>query len=151
MKNKIGFRMNEKFFTGITLGKDDIIKLEGYSRSGVKVSTFLKRYGKEGVMELLHYYDLEDEILNEYHIHKLTPEEKEKMDIKEMNKVQKSTNETVPVEETYENTLLDIEEEYPDQDDYWNYPLMYDPEDEDVFEYPWGIGQNKFEHSWCEW
>ena len=28
-------------------------------------------------MDILHYYDLEEDILEEYHIHRLSPEEKE--------------------------------------------------------------------------
>ena len=66
-----------EYFTGITLGRNDIVKVGVYSKHRMKVSTILNRYGKKGVLNLLINYDLEEEILEEYHIHKLTPEEKE--------------------------------------------------------------------------
>jgi len=128
------------YFTGITLGKDDTVKVGVYSTYGMKVSTVLKRYGKKGVMNLLLHYDLEEEILEEYHIHRLSPEEKEMRNrVEEMNKVQEETNVSVPVEETFETTTTqDFDEEYPDleeydEGEYWDYPVLYDPEDEEGY------------------
>ena len=120
-------KLDGVYFTGITLGKDDIVKVGVYSTHRMKVSTVLKRYGKKGVMDLLHYYDLEEDILEEYHIHRLSPEEKEMMDrVEQMNKVQEDTNVSVPVEETFETTTTqEVDEEYPDleeydEGDFWN-------------------------------
>ena len=134
----------EVYFTGITLGKNDLVKVGVYSTYGMKVSTVLKRYGKEGVMKLLVYYDLDEEILDEYHIHRLTPEEKEMKGVEQMDKIQENTNVSVPVEETFETTTTqDMEEESPEMEeyvgnDYRNYPVLYDPEDEDGYGGYWG-------------
>lgn len=126
------------FFTGITLGRSDIVRVGVYSKHRMKVSTVLKRYGKKGVMDLLLYYDLEEDILEEYHIHRFSQEEKEMREmVEQMNKVQEDT--TIPEEETFETTTTqDMEVEYPDQDGYdeggyWDYPVLYDPEDEDGY------------------
>ena len=135
-------KLDGVYFTGITLGKDDIVKVGVYSTHRMKVSTVLKRYGKKGVMDLLIHYDLEEEILEEYHIHRLSPEEKE------MSKVQEDTNVSVPVEETFETTTTqEVDEEYPDleeydEGDFWNYPVLFDPEDEEEYGGYWGYGNN---------
>lgn len=139
---------NGVYFTGITLGKDDIVKVGVYSSYGMKVSDILKRDGKRGVMNLLPNYDLEEEILKEYHIHKLSPEEKEMREkVEQMNKVQKETSVSVPVEEIIETITQDVDEEYPDLDEYdeggyWDYPVLYDPEDEDGYGGFRGFGHN---------
>lgn len=137
------------YFTGITLGKDDIVKVGVYSTHGMKVSTVLKRYGKKGVINLLLHYDLEEEILEEYHIHRLSPEEKEMRNrVEEMNKVQEETSVSVPVEETFETTTTqEVDEEYPDLEEYdegdnWDYPVLFDPEDEEGYGGYWGYGNN---------
>lgn len=142
-------KLDGVYFTGITLGKDDIVKVGVYSTHGMKVSTVLKRYGKKGVMNLLLHYDLEEEILEEYHIHRLSPEEKEMRDrVEEMNKVQEDTNVSVPVKETFETTTTqEVDEEYPDQEEYdegdnWDYPVLFDPEDEEGYGGYWGYGSN---------
>lgn len=137
------------FFTGITLGRSDIVRVGVYSKHRMKVSTVLKRYGKKGVMDLLLYYDLEEEILEEYHIHRLSPEEKEMRDrVEEMNKVQEETTVSVPVEETFETTTTQEEdEEYfdlegYDEEDNWDYSVLFDPEDEEGYGGYWGYGNN---------
>lgn len=137
------------YFTGITLGYDDIVEVGVYSTHRMKVSTILNRYGKKGVLDLLLHYDLEEEILEEYHIHRLSPEEKEmKERVQQMNKVQEETSESVHVEETFETTTTqDFDEECPDldefvEDEYWDYPVLYDPEDEDGYRGCMGYGNN---------
>ena len=143
---KTDFRESEEvYFTGITLGRNDIVRVGVYSTHGMKVSTVLERYGKKGVMDLLLYYDLEEEILEEYHIHRLSPDEKELREgLEQMNRVQEDTNVSVPVEETFETTTTqDMEEESPEMEeyvgnDYRNYPVLYDPEDEDGYGGYWG-------------
>lgn len=144
MEVKTVFRELEgEYFTGITLGKNDIVKVGVYSKHRMKVSTILNRYGKKGVLNLLLHYDLEEEILEEYHIHKLTPEEKEMREkLEQMNKVQEDTNVSVTVEETIETTTtLDVDEEYPDRKNMKRGTtrtiLWYDPEDEGGYGGPW--------------
>lgn len=147
---KTDFREQKRvYFTGITLGKDDVVKVGVYSTHGMKVSTVLKRYGKKGVMDLLLHYDLEEDILEEYHIHRLSPDEKEMRDrVEEMNKVQEDTKVSVPVEETFETTTTqEVDEEYPDLEgyderDFWIYPVLFEPEDEEGYGGYWGYGNN---------
>lgn len=142
----------EGYFSGVTLGKNDIIKDGGHK---VKVSTFLKRHGKEGVIALLPYYDLEEEILEEYHIHLQTPaekarREKEKLEqekAEQMNNVQDNATVSVPEEEIFETSVTEVEE-----DDNWAYDLneedylnsvLYDEEDDPMdssFFYPCDSG-----------
>ena len=150
MKIKTDFRESDGvYFTGITLGRNDIVRVGVYSTHGMKVSTVLERYGKKGVMNLLLYYDLEEEILEEYHIHRLSPDEKELREgLEQMNRVKEDTNVSVPVGETFETTTTqDVEEESPEQEenvgyDYWIYPVLYDPEDEEGYGGYWGYRNN---------
>ena len=137
-----------EYFTGITLGKNDIVKVGVYSKHRMKVSTILNKYGKKGVMNLLLHYDLEEEILEEYHIHKLTPEENEMREkLEQMNKVQEDTNVSVTVEETIETTTtLDVDEEYPNKKNKMRGTtgtiLWYDPKDKGRYGGPWKYVNN---------
>jgi len=137
-----------EYFTGITLGKNDIVKVGVYSRHRMKVSTILNRYGKKGVLNLLINYDLEEEILEEYHIHKLTPEEKEMREkLEQMNKVQEDTNVSVTVGDTFETTTTqDVDEEYPDRKNMMRGTtgtiLWYNPKDESWYGGPWKCRNN---------
>lgn len=136
------FRDSEKeYFSGRTLGKDDLIVRDGRR---MKVSTYLKRHGKDGVWDLLHYFDLEDEILEEYNIHAMTAEEYA-MRMQKLNEVenvpveniQESTSVSSPVQEDFvTSTTTDIVENdnrTPDviKEDYMN-SVLYDPEDPPV-------------------
>lgn len=129
------------YFNRITLGKDDLIMDGGRE---VKVSTYLRKYGKEGVIELLSYYDLEDEILEEYHIHLQTPaekarREKERLDkekAEQINNIQRCTSVSAPEEEIFETTATEVvEDDFKTSDvneeDYMN-SVLYDPEDDPV-------------------
>ena len=129
------------YFNRITLGKNDLIMDGGRE---VKVSTYLRKYGKEGVIELLSYYDLEDEILEEYHIHLQTSAEKarrekerlEKEKAEQINNVQRCTSVSAPEEEIFETTATEVvEDDFKTSDvneeDYMN-SVLYDPEDDPV-------------------
>ena len=125
---------NESYFKGITLGNDDLIKDGGHE---VEVRTYLKKHGKEGVFELLHEYDLEEDILEEYHIHKETPSEKVKRE-KEILKEEKTILEenaqecisvTSLMEEVFETTVTDSEQQLQDLElSDWDYEnsVLYD-------------------------
>ena len=142
----------EGYFSGVTLGKNDIIKDGGHK---VKVSTFLKRHGKEGVIALLPYYDLEEEILEEYHIHLQTPaekarREKEKLEqekAEQMNNVQDNTTVTALEKEVFETSITEVEEDdnwasHLCEEDYMN-SVLYDSEDDPMdssFFYPCDSG-----------
>ena len=145
----------EGYFSGVTLGKDDIIKDSGHK---VKVSTFLKRHGKEGVIALLPYYDLEEEILEEYHIHLQTPaekarREKEKLEqekAEQMNNVQDNTTVTALEKEAFETSITEVEEDdnwasHLCEEDYMN-SVLYDSEDDPVDSSFYNPSETGWEH-----
>lgn len=126
-----------EYFSGITLGKNDLV-LDGGRE--VKVYTYLKKYGKDGVIRLLHYYDLDEEILKEYHIHKQTPEEKTRRENEKLVKGKTEVQDCISVstleEDIFETTDTEIvEDDYrtPDynKEDHMN-SVLYDPEDDPV-------------------
>lgn len=130
-----------EYFSGVTLGKNDLVWDGGRE---IKVSTYLRRYGKDGVIELLSYYDLEDEILEEYHIHLQTPADKArrekenlvKENAEQKNGVQDCTSVSAPEGEDFETTASEVvEDDYltsdVNEEDYMN-SVLYDPEDDPV-------------------
>lgn len=143
----------EEYFSGVTLGKDDIIKDGGHN---VKVSTFLKRHGKEGVIALLPYYDLDEEILEEYHIHLQTPAERarrekenaHKVKTEQLNKVQDCTSVSSYEEEVYETTATEVDEDdciTLEEEDYMN-SVLYDSEDDPVDSSFYNPSETSWEH-----
>ncbi len=138
------------YFSDITLGYNDLVQDGGRI---VKVSTYLKKHGKDGVIALLPYYDLEDEILEEYHIHLQTPadrarRDKEKLAKKETNQVdnaQDCTSVAAPEEDVFESTATEDEDDYMtsgvDEEDYMD-SVLYDPEDE-----PWDSSSSFYEET----
>lgn len=139
MKNvKYSFDIRDEFndfpFKRVTLGKKDKTEVGLFPNKNIKkVSTILKKFGKEGVIRLLHYYDLDDEILKEYHLHLKKTE-----DVLDEQKsvVQERTTVSVHMKETHVTTSTeDIEEDYQDQDacveyEPFVYSVLYDPEDD---------------------
>lgn len=130
----------EKYFKGITLGNNDLIKYGGLK---IKVSTYLKKFGKKGVFELLHEYDLEDDILEEYHIQKMTPSEKSMREmeiIKEEDTIleenaQERTSVSSLMEEVFETTVTDSEQQLQNLElSDWDYEnsVFYDAEDDPI-------------------
>ncbi len=121
------------------LGKNDTIGMGVYV--GETVKDCLKKNGRKSILEILKYYDLDEEILKEYHyrylgIHQDYPGDSDK-------KVQE-------LEETYvSTTTLDWDEEFlepveDEVDDPWYCPVDYDPEDDDEFGNPRSPGYNKY-------
>ncbi len=148
MRNiEISFDIREEFhdvpFKKITLGKKDKTQEGLFPNKNIKkVTTILKKFGKKGVIRLLHYYDLDEEILEEYHIHKQTLDEKTRREkerrVKEKteqkNTVQDCTSVSTPEEKGFETTTTEIvEDEYMtpivNDEDYKN-SVLYDPEDD---------------------
>ena len=153
MKNvKYSFDIRDDFndfpFTRVTLGRKDKTEVGLFPNKNIKkVSTILKKFGKEGVIRLLHYYDLDDEILKEYHLHLKKTE-----DVLDEQKsvVQERTTVSVPMEETYVTTSTeDLDEDSQEQDacveyEPLVYSVLYDPED-DPEEWkipPYGVQRN---------
>ena len=128
-----------KSFTGITLGRNDIIKVGVYGTHRMKVSTVLARYGKKGVKELLNHYDLEEDILLEYHLlHKTNEKEQDRQDF-----VQEILSLSFPVEKTFVKTTTQVGKEYHDQgqyDEYENDLDCYDNSEDNEFGPLWGPG-----------
>lgn len=143
----------EEYFSGITLGKDDLVKDGGRD---VKVSTFLRKYGKDGVIELLSYYDLDEEILKEYHIHLQTHAERarrekenaHKVKTEQLNKVQDCTSVSSYEEEVYETTATEVDEDdciTLEEEDYMN-SVLYDSEDDPVDSSFYNPSETGWEH-----
>lgn len=116
------------------LKMDDTIGMGVYV--GETVKDCIKKNGRKSILEILKYYDLDENILKECHYKSLGTHQENPNQVK--NKVQVSK--TDPVEEFVTTTTLD--EEYLDQEemdyenDYWNTPVLYDPEDDDEFAGP---------------
>ena len=116
-----------------TLGLCDLIEMG--ENTGETVETCVKRFGKKSLLNVLKYYNLSEDVQMMYHFH--LNQHQENPNLVE-NKVQVSK--TDPVEEFVTTTTLD--EEYLDQEemdfenDYWNTPVLYDPEDDDEFADP---------------
>ena len=132
------FRDSEKeYFSGCTLGMNDLVVRDGHR---MKVSTYLKRHGKKGVMDLLHDFDLEDEILEEYNIHAMTAEEYA-MRMQKLNEVenvpvenvQESTSVSSLVQEEFvTSTTIDIEEICQESSSNYKNSVLYDVEDDPI-------------------
>lgn len=116
------------------LKMDDTIGMGVYV--GETVKDCIKKNGRKSILEILKYYDLDENILKECHYKSLGTHQENLNQVK--NNVQVSK--TDPVEEFVTTTSLD--EEYLDQEeidyenDYWNTPVLYDPEDDDEFADP---------------
>lgn len=132
----------DEYFSGVTLGKNDTIQIS--ANHEVTVGTYLKKFGKEGVIDLLSSFNLEDDILEEYHIHLQTPAEKAKREREMLVKenaelksgVKNSINVSAPQEGVFETTATEIvDDDYMSLDvyeeDYIN-NVLYDSEDDPV-------------------
>ena len=130
--------------TSHVLKKDKVQRGLFPNKNTCKVKTILDTYGKEGVITLLKYYDLDETILKEYHIH---PKKKEVTEEQEVVVLYR-TREYGPFEEVVEtNSDLNVDDEsqtqyeftqdYTDQEEYvetdsWKESVLYDPEDDPV-------------------
>jgi hypothetical protein len=160
---KILFDIKEEYhdvpFKKITLGKKDKTQEGLFPNKNIRrVKTILKKFGKKGVIRLLHYYDLDEEILKEYHIHKQTPDEKirrenerlEKEKSEQMTTVQDATSVFALEEEVFETTTTEVvEDDYKNtdanQEDYIN-SVLYDPEDDPVDSSFYNPSETGWEH-----
>ena len=123
-------------FTKVTLGKKDKVQKGLFPNNLCRVKTILDKYGKEGVIILLQYYDLDETILKEYHIH---PKKKEVTEVQEVVVLYRTREygpfeevvETTPEPEDTDNEGFDVDEECQDyvQTNTWD-SVLYDPEDD---------------------
>ena len=112
----------------ICLKINDTIRMGVYS--GEKLSDCIKKYGRKSILEILKYYDLSEDILEEYHY-------------KSLGTHQDNPNDRVSKDEMVEPTFvtsstLEMDEEYFEPveevvDDPWYCPMDYDPEDDYEF------------------
>ena len=106
---------------------------------GETVKDCIRKNGRESILDILKYYDLDENILKEYHYrslgtHQDNPGDKVSKD--EMVEQTFVTSSTLDMDEEY---LEPVEEEV---DDYWDTPFLYDPEDDDEFGDHWGYGNS---------
>jgi hypothetical protein len=114
---------------------------------GETVRDCIRKYGRKSILEILKYYDLDEEILRDYHYkdigpHKDSPEE----DKKEQDWVQELLSSPISMEETFVTTTtqegedeersLDLYEEYENEMDCYENSVLDDPEDDDGLRYP---------------
>jgi len=116
--------------------------------AGESVEYVITMCGKKGVLKLLKYYNLDKTILEEFHLHKLSPKEKRKREKENLEKgmreqktqEQVCQNVSVLEEKVYETTATLVrEEEYLDPNEFYVDSVMYDPEDDPMdspFYYP---------------
>lgn len=90
-------------FTGRTLVQDATINKGEYA--GMTVSECIKKYGKKSIYQILMYYNLSDELLNEFHIFRVRKEKE--LENEPMNLIQDHSC----ISDSVENTLE--QEEYP--------------------------------------
>lgn len=108
---------------------------------GETVKDCLKKNGRKSILEILKYYDLDEDILKEYHYRYLGTHQDSPDDW---------NTKVLEVEETYVSTTTqDWDEEFlepveDEEDDPWYCPVDYDPEDDDEFGNPWSPGYNKY-------
>lgn len=119
------------------LVKSSIIKKGEFA--GESVEYVITMCGKKGVLKLLKYYNLDKKILEEFHLHKLTPKGKSKREKENLEKgkndqlTQEQVCQSVSVleEEIYETTTTLIEEEkYLDSNENNRDSVLFDPEDD---------------------
>lgn len=117
---------------------DDTIRIGVYE--GETVKDCIRKYGRKSILEILKYYDLDEEILKEYHYrsldsHKDSPEENGQDWIQEL------LDSPVPVGGSFVTTTtqdedeetLDLYQEYENDLDCYDNSVSYDPEDDDEF------------------
>ena len=106
----------------------DTIKMGVFA--GETVKDCIMKFGRKSILEILKYYDLDEEILEEYHY-------------KSLGTHQDNPNDRVSKDEMVEPTFvtsstMEMDEEYFEPveevvDDPWFYPGVYDPEDDYEF------------------
>lgn len=120
------------------LGKNDTIRIGVYE--GETVKDCIRKYGRKSILEILKYYDLDEEILMEYHYrslepHKDNPKENGQDWTQEILDSPFTGGEsfvTTTTQDEDEETL-DLYQEYENDLDCYDNPVSYDPEEDDEF------------------
>ena len=142
----------------VTLKKKDSVQKGLFPNKNTKrIKTIIKNYGKEGVLQLLKYCDLDEKILKEYHIHPLKKEEvveEEKVvhiyaspsvikgevpltSLKDSHEERPVIQVTDSKEESLSEELYEVVQDQEVCDDYtpWIDSALYDPEDDPMDSY----------------
>ena len=107
--------------------------------SGKRLRDVVKKYGREVLLEIVKYNEVDDDYLKRYHYHHpATDEEKRnwEMKLQQMETHQEGNCISTPTEEVYVTTVSEVmEEEIPDQEESmvnicWEGTVLYDPEDD---------------------
>ena len=120
------------------LGINDTIRLGVYE--GETVKDCIRKYGRKSILEILKYYDLDEEILREYHYRSLEPHE-DNPEENGQDWIQEILDSPVPVGGFFVTTTtqdedeetLDLYQEYENDLDYYDNSVSYDPEDDGEF------------------
>ena len=118
------------------LKMDDTIGMGVYV--GETVKDCIRKNGRESILDILKYYDLDENILKEYHYRSLGTHQDNPDDRVSKDEI---------VEQPFViSSTLDMDEEYlepvEEMDDCWDTPVLYDPEDDDEFGDTWGYGNS---------
>lgn len=128
----------------ITFKRIDMVKL--HFKDTIKMGVFagetvkdcIMKYGRKSILEILKYYDLSEDILEEYHYksleHQDNPNDRVSKD--EMVEPTFVTSSTLEMDEEYFEPVEEV------VDDPWFYPGVYDPEDDDEFGDLYGCGNS---------
>ena len=117
------------------LKMDDTIGMGVYV--GETVKDCIRKNGRESILDILKYYDLDENILKEYHYrslgtHQDNPDDKVSKD--EMLEQTFVTSSTLYMDEEFLEPVEEV-------DDYWDTPFLYDPEDDEFGDH-WGYGNS---------
>ena len=128
-----------------SLRMDDTIGIGVYV--GETVRDCIRKYGRKSILEILKYYDLDENILKRCHFrslepHKNNPEENGQDWTQEILESPFTGGESFVT-----TTTQDEDEEYPEPgeevvDDPWYCPVDYDPEEDNEFGPLWGPGSS---------
>jgi predicted metal-dependent TIM-barrel fold hydrolase len=119
-----------------SLRMDDTIGIGVYV--GETVRDCIRKYGRKSILEILKYYDLDENILKMCHLRSLDKDNPE-VDKKEQDWVQELLDTPIPVGETIVRTTTQDEECLDMYQQYENEMDCYDnPEDDDEFGPLWG-------------
>ena len=107
--------------------------------SGKKLGNVVKKYGREVLLEIVKFNEVDDDFLKKYHYHHpATEEEKIAWELKkrQMGMIQEDNRISAPVQEIHETTSTEeCTEDYEEnqdvivENDPWD-SVLYDPEDD---------------------
>ena len=114
----------------------DTIEIGVYS--GETVEDCIKKYGRKSILEILKYYDLDENILKLCHFRSLepnkdNPEENGQDWTQEILDSPFTGGESFVTTTTQDEETLDLYQEYENDLDCYDNPVSYDPEEDDEF------------------